>query len=73
MNREVLNEKWYQFIRYYCTDGTIDVWAGDSANDRNNETKSKININQSTCFVRVNDSDSNLKTDSVIGTLLFMW
>jgi hypothetical protein len=54
MNREQLTEKWYQYIRYYCIEGTIDVWAGDSANNPNNETKSKINMNQSTCFVRLN-------------------
>ena len=54
MNREQLTEKWYTFIRYYCVEGTIDVWAGDSANDPNSDTKSNMNINMSTSYVRLN-------------------
>jgi hypothetical protein len=54
MNREILTEKWYEYIRYYCIEGTIDVWAGDMANDPNNDNKYPMNLNSTTCYVRFN-------------------
>lgn len=57
MSRVLLSEKWYDFIRYYCKEGYIDIWSGDLANNPNNEKKNTINLNTSSHYFRLNDSE----------------
>ncbi len=54
---EQLEEKWFKFIRIYCKEGYIDRWMGDSINNPNNITKSRMSLNQSVSFYRLNDED----------------
>jgi hypothetical protein len=45
---------WIKYTRFECSFGYIDRWMGDIADDPNNRTKSKQNLNQITTYFRLN-------------------
>lgn len=54
MKSERLTEKWFTFIRFYCKEGHIDMWSGDSGHDPNQDTKPSFNLNSSITYFRLN-------------------
>ena len=47
-------EGWVEFLRHECKSGFIDQWLGDVANNPNNETESKWQLNSFALFYRLN-------------------
>lgn len=54
---EFLQEGWVKFRRHNCTEGFIDVWQGDMADNPNNEEKCWINLNSISVCIRCNNSE----------------
>jgi hypothetical protein len=52
--QEILKEKWFSFMRFYCSEGYIDRWYGDQADDPNQDEKSYINLNSLSTMFRLN-------------------
>ena len=57
VNSERLEEKWFTFYRYSCTEGFIDIWMGDSADNPNSEFRSRWNLNSFSTYIRLNGED----------------
>lgn len=51
---ERIEEGWVKFSRHNCTEGCIDIWMGDCADNPNRETKSYWNLNAFATFIRLN-------------------
>ena len=51
---EKIEEGWVRFSRHNCTEGCIDIWMGDCADNPNRDTKSHWNLNAFSTFVRLN-------------------
>jgi len=51
---EQIEEKWFKFIRVKCKEGFIDRWMGDCADNPNNEDKSRMHLNSTATFYRLN-------------------
>lgn len=51
---ERIEEGWVKFSRHYCTEGCIDIWTGDCADNPNSETASRWNLNSFVTFIRLN-------------------
>ena len=51
---ERIEEGWVRFSRHNCTEGCIDIWTGDCANNPNRDTKSHWNLNGFATFIRLN-------------------
>jgi hypothetical protein len=54
MKTEFLEEGWVKFRRHQCKEGFIDYWMGDSINNPNESTKSRLQLNSSTAYFRLN-------------------
>lgn len=50
---EKLEEGWVNFSRFNCTEGCIDIWMGDCADNPNRDTKSRWNLNAFATFIRL--------------------
>jgi hypothetical protein len=72
---ERLKEGWVEFNRYYCKEGNIDCWMGDSINDPNNPEKSQWQLNSFSQFFRCNDGKwiSNRDIRGIQGLLEMTW
>ena len=51
---EQLQEGWVKFSRFNCTEGCIDIWNGDCADNPNRDIKSNWNLNGFATFIRLN-------------------
>lgn len=51
---ETIKENWYSFNRYYCKEGYIDSWIGDSANSPNEQEKKNYQLNSTITMYRLN-------------------
>jgi hypothetical protein len=51
---ETIKENWYSFNRYYCKEGFIDSWSGDSANSPNEQEKKNYQLNSTVTMYRLN-------------------
>ena len=51
---ERIEEGWVKFSRYHCTEGCIDIWMGDCADNPNLDTKSYWNLNAFSTVIRLN-------------------
>lgn len=65
MKREVLKEKWYQFVRWYCKEGFIDVWSGDALSNPNDDSKNGLNINSFEKYFRLNGDGDWIKRSAL--------
>lgn len=54
MNRERKSEEWVDFTRYYCKEGYIDRWLGDSINNPNNPKEHQMCLNSVAEYFRLN-------------------
>jgi len=75
MEQERLKEGWVEFNRFYCKEGHIDGWMGDSINNPNNPTKHPMQINSIASYYRCNDGKWISKRDlsgSLVLTFLNM-
>jgi hypothetical protein len=51
---EILDEKWFTFRRVHFTEGFIDVWFGDCADDPNQEESQEEKTFINTAYYRLN-------------------
>ena len=51
---ELLEEGWVKFRRFYCVEGHIDIWFGDSAHNPNTLEQPRLNLNSFAAYVRLN-------------------
>ncbi|HMS90836.1 MAG TPA: hypothetical protein PKC87_01320 [Candidatus Absconditabacterales bacterium] len=51
---EKIQQGWVKFSRCHCTEGCIDIWYSDVANNLNNEHESRWNLNSFISFIRLN-------------------
>ncbi len=54
--REQLEEGWIKFVRYYCKEGYLDKWMGDSIDNPNNSSKNQMSLNSNITYWRCNNS-----------------
>jgi len=54
MKVETIKEKWYSLRRYYCKEGFIDVYQGDSHHDPDLDEKPNIQVNNIITLYRLN-------------------
>ncbi len=51
---ERIEEGWVNFSRFNCTEGCIDIWMGDCADNPNRESQSKWCLSSFATFIRLN-------------------
>ena len=51
---ERIEERWVKFSRFNCTEGCIDIWMGDCADNPNRDTQSNWMLNSFVTFIRLN-------------------
>ena len=54
---EKMKESWVNFTRFYCKEGYIDRWTGDSSDNPNKEKPHPMNLNSTATFFRLNDGE----------------
>ena len=52
MKTEQLQEGWIKFTRWYCKEGYLDRWIGDSINNPNNENQHQMCLNSMVSYWR---------------------
>ena len=51
---ERIQEGWVKFSRFNCTEGCIDIWYGDCADNPNRDTASRWCLNSFATYIRLN-------------------
>jgi hypothetical protein len=51
---ERIEEKWFTFSRFNCTEGCIDIWMGDSYHNPNSDIRPVWCLNSFRTYIRLN-------------------